>query len=139
MYPPSLADFLQLLRRIVGLHRFGLDDYRGVAFLPCFASGGDSSCHVAGRGGYRHYADDYYFSHVSPFFFLLLCRILSDNFGHLELIPSNRPQVGLTVQKVCLQRGLSVVRRSFLPYGIQPLRHVHLSRALVVAFPCLAE
>ena len=47
MYPPSLADFLQLLRRVVGLDSLGLNDYAGVTFLPCFASGCDRPCYVA--------------------------------------------------------------------------------------------
>ena len=34
IYPPSLADLLQLLRSIIGLDSLGLDDARGVAFLP---------------------------------------------------------------------------------------------------------
>ncbi len=36
-----------LFRRIVGLHRLGLNNHACVAFLPCLASGGDCPCHVA--------------------------------------------------------------------------------------------
>ena len=40
---------------VVALDSFGLDDDRGVAFLPCLRTGGDRACHVAARHG-----DDYF-------------------------------------------------------------------------------
>ena len=47
-----------LFRRIIRLHRLGLNNHACVTLLPCFASGGDCPCHIAGCGCYRHYTDD---------------------------------------------------------------------------------
>ena len=117
LHPPHLADLLQpFLRRIVGLYRLGLNDYRGVTFLPCFASGRHRSGDVARTqsqrnrhasydgGSYRRYhLVNLLLCH--NFSYLLLRRILSDNFwfifGHFGLIPSNRPKGRSNSVTVC--------------------------------------
>ena len=70
---------------VVTLDSFGLDDDRGVPFLPCLRTGGDRACHVAARqpktcrqGSQRcnQHGDDYFCN-----FFLL------HNFEFLILAP----------------------------------------------------
>ena len=51
---------LQLLRSVVRFDRFGLDDDRGVGFLPVLGLGGDGPRHVTGAQtpGYRQTTEE---------------------------------------------------------------------------------